>query len=368
MTVFRTRRLQAGDEYEFNEVFNRFIGNRRVGPPWSLDNMRWIWHQAPGGPADSWIIETQDRSGWKIVGHHALCPVRFTLGEEDWLCAKTMKTFLLPEYRDKFLYLRFEKECLREADARFDATYSLAPGTARMRSALGYHAYSEYIEFERGFHPMQLIYRTMGYLAGRYSFRARCSLLQRLAAISEADTPPSSIEFTEYTAAEAASSRFFADYWTEARQDAGMAPRRDCADLEWRFWKRPGFKGATLTHTWPQGGRAYCIVDTTSNPLLCSLVDFSLTPANPQLLESLLDALFAWSAQQGALALKFRTLMRGLPPQLMDVFLRKMKPFAARRFIPAVDMPRRFSPLGYKRMNGMLPDWNTTEFLMLDGA
>lgn len=128
MTTFRTRRLLASDEQPLNETYNRVFSSVRTGPPRSLDHMRWIWHQAPGGPADSWIIETQDRTGWRIIGHHALCPVFFTLGDERWLCGKTINTFLQPEFRDKFLYLRFERECLREADARFDATYSFAVG------------------------------------------------------------------------------------------------------------------------------------------------------------------------------------------------------------------------------------------------
>jgi hypothetical protein len=363
MIAFRTRRMQAGDEQEFNEVFNGLMHNSshmwRTRP---LDNMRWVWHQAPGGPADSWIIEAQDKTEWRIVGHHGLCPVRFTLGDDDWLCAKTMNTFLLPDFRDKFLYLRFERECLREADTRFDATYSAAKGTTRLRSALGYENYGQMIQLERGFHPLHLIYRIMGNLAGRYSYSARTRLLNALAAISEVPRLEPSIELMEY-AADAASSSFFADFWTEARMEAGMAPRRDAADLEWRFWKRPGFKGATLTYAWPQGGRAYLIVDTYSSPVLYSLIDFFITSASPQRLELLLDALFAWCAQRGALAVKYVTSHRGMPAELMEVFFRKMKPFVLQRYYPTMDLTRRISPLGRNRTSGVLADWNITEFL-----
>lgn len=129
MSDLRTRRLEPADEPAFNEAFCRFIRTRYHRRPRSLEHMRWIWHGAPGGDAESWIVEAREAGQWKIVGHHGLCPIRFTCGDEDWLCAKTMRTFLMPEYRDRFLYLRFEQERLADAAQRFDALYSTAPGT-----------------------------------------------------------------------------------------------------------------------------------------------------------------------------------------------------------------------------------------------
>jgi hypothetical protein len=362
MTSFRSRRSENDDEHELNLVYNRFTGRTRTGRLRSVDEMHWLLHNAPGGPADSWIIEAKESTGWKIVGHHALSPVRFTFRDEDGLCAKTMHTFLLPEFRDKFLYPRFERNCLRVADTRFDATFSVGAGIARMRSAFGYENYGNWIQLERGFHPLHVIYRTITNLVGRHSYPARVWLSQRLASISAPPRQRTSIEFVEYTGAEAASSSFFANFWKEARLGAGMAPRRDCADLEWRFWKRPGFTGSTLTYTWPEGGHAYFIVDTL-NPLLYSLADFFLAPASAALLEDLLDALFVWCAHQGALALRFLTTPRGLPVQLSEVFHDNMKPFALQRFFLSFEFTRRISPLGRMRTDGALPDWNATEFL-----
>jgi hypothetical protein len=50
----------------------------------------------------------------------------------------------------------------------------------------------------------------------------------------------------------------------------------------------------------------------------------------------------------------------------MEVLYRKMKPFALQRFLPIMDLPRRISPLGRNRTNGVLADWNITEFLAVD--
>lgn len=118
------------------------------------------------------------------------------------------------------------------------------------------------------------MYRVMANLAGRISYSERLRLERCLASISEPHSQKKPLELLELSAAEAASSSFFADFWKEASRSAGMAPRRDSVDLEWRFWKNPGFKGATLTYTWAHGGRAYCVVDT-ANPLFYSHPIFS---------------------------------------------------------------------------------------------
>jgi len=367
MTAFRTRRTEAADEAELNSVFNRFIGRRTPGKTRSIDQMRWLWHKAPGGKALSWLIEAQSGSSWKIVGHHALGPVRFTFGDEDWLCAKTMNSFLLPEYRDKFLYLRFEKDCLEESGRHFDATYSIAPGTARLRRPCGYECDDSFLWLERSFRPHYLMCRAASYLLGRHSLKARQNFsraISHLPAFCRSRT--STIEFAELTPEEAAASDFFADFWAEARGGAGMAPRRDRADLEWRFWKNPGFKGVTLTFTGAAGDQAYFIVDT-ADPLFYSLVDFYAVSVPAQRLGLLFDALFDWCTRHGALSMKFVTSTNGLPAPWMEVVSSRMRPFCVpiRSLAPSADLPRRLSPRGRTRL-AKLPHWNYTPILIID--
>jgi hypothetical protein len=370
MTEFRTRPLEAGDEPEFNDAFNRFLNAGAEIPARLPDQMHWIWHRAPGGPALSWLVEAQIDGQWKIVGHHGLCPVRFTLGDQDWLCAKTMNSFLFSEFRDQFLYLRFEQECLNQADDRFHASYSIEPGATRFRSALGYQNLDTWSEFERGLQPLHFVYRTIAYLAHRYSYHVRGSLLHRLASITNLPPRKSPLPLLELTPAQAAASPFFRDFWAEARLTAGMAPSRDPADLDWRFWSRPSISPnspgySTLTYEWPTGGRAYLIVDTFSNPSFYSLVDFFITPAQPQRFAQLLDSLFSWAASKGALAIACRIVPRGQPQELLQVFQQKMRPFPLRH-LHAKEMPRRLAPLGRARGYSELPPWNSTEILMAD--
>jgi len=364
VTVFRTRRTSPADQPELNAVYNRITGRTRMGHIRCLEDMRWIWHQAPGGPADSWIVEAESNGGWKIVGHHALCPIRFTQGDQEWLCAKTINTFLLPEFRDQFLYLRFERDCLKEAEIRFDVTYSAAPCAARLRKTLGYESSVSWVRFDRGFQPLHLISRAAAAAAGRYSYTAQIRLSSFLASISAVPSKLPPIELAEYAPGDNKLPDFFADFWTEARATAGMAPRREVADMEWRFWKRPSFQGNILTYSWPGGGRAYCIIDT-SDPMQYSLADFFITHPDPRLFGHLLEALFVWCARRGAFALKFLTTTNGLPLPLMEVVERKMRPFPLRSFMPHSELTRRLSPSAKTRWNGVLPDWNATEFLIV---
>ncbi len=169
MSQLRTRRFQPGDEVQIRDLLIKVKRDDPMVQNKSLDLMRWKWYQAPGGPMDSWVIENEQPDGaWKIVGHHGLCPTRFTFGDQDLLCAKTTNTMLLPEFRSRFLYLRFEQECLEEADKRFDATYSCAAGTARLRKRLGYVADSTWIDMVRGLQTPEMVSRILGFAATRY--------------------------------------------------------------------------------------------------------------------------------------------------------------------------------------------------------
>lgn len=355
MTDFRTRRLLHDDESYLNKVFNKYNAQYRHQPhPRQLDTMQWTWHNAPGGPVDSWVIEAFEDREWRIVGHHGLCPVRFTYGDQDWLCAKVINSFLLPEFRDRFLYVRFEKECLEEIAPKYDAIYSIGAGPSRWRNAFGYENVGKQIVLQRGFQPLHMIYSVLAAVAGHYSLKLRAHLDRTLRGITAVPEKYSPFELEELSPEEPSASIFFHDFWDQARVDAGIAPRRDVADLEWRFWKQPYFSCKTLTYTWPDGGRAFCVIDTRS-PIVYGLADLAIFPADPHRLGSFLDALFAWCAKCGSLALRFYTMLSKYSSPLLEVFLDRMRPFALERFIEHSELKRRFS-LGRDHFGGAFPD------------
>jgi hypothetical protein len=364
MARFRTRRLQPQDEGELNDRFVEIVQKRCPGYSRSLELMRWLWYHPPGGPADSWVIEAENPDGsWKIIGHHGLCPVRFTLGKRDLLCAKTFNTFLLPEFRSRFLYIRFERQCLDEALSRYDVVYSCGPGTFRLRKPLGYGAEDTWISLEHGAHYLDLTTRLFTRFVNRFPRAPWIQMARAWAAASVHTAPKPSFEWIEYSPAQAMQSPFFADFWQQARTEAGMSPRRDAADLAWRYWLRPESSFVTLVHSWEGDARAYCIVET-SNPFLYSLFDIFVTPMRPDLLDAALQSLFIWCARRGALTLSFTTTVQGQPPELMRVFLRRMRAHPLTHFRQPNQISYCLSPELRASPASSMPSWNATELLI----
>lgn len=363
MSQFRTRRFHPGDELQIRDLLIKVRPSESKVCHKSLELMRWQWLHAPGGPVDSWIIENQEPDGsWRIVGHHGLCPTRFTFGDEDLLFAKTTNTMLLPEYRSRFLYLRFEQECLREADDRFDATYSCAPGTARMRSQLGYANGSYWIHMVRGLQSPEMISRFLGFAAGRCPSSLWNKIKQKILRLSSVADPQLGLRLEEHSSNEAPKSTFFADFWNSARNAAGVSPRRDVADLAWRFWRRPDSNYSTLTYTWDGGARAYGVVNI-ADPVIFHLEDIFIVPPRADLLEPFIAAVFRWCASQGALLLHFSTTTDGQPEEFLNVFSRHMYLPPLRQFRPQAEFPRRFSPQGKSKIGNTNLPWNATFLL-----
>ena len=355
---FRTRRMDPGDEPIVNDLFNELV--KGTLPPRSLDVMRRIWHEGPGGPVLSWVAETRaDHGGWRIVAHHGLCPVRYTLGDKDLVFAKTVNSFLLPEFRGKFLYLRFEKRCLAEAEELFDATYTLLSERAKLRASLHYDLNLRSLSLEKGLLRPSTLCRLLVRLAWRYPrFPAQRVVRAFRGAPPRSGAPLRLMEFDNRAAT---SSTFFATFWDEARLTAGLAPRRDAADLSWRFWKMPGARRTTLAHTWPDGVRGYCIIDHT-NPLHFTLEDIFLARSRPEFLQQFLDAIFAWCRDQGALLLCFWTAAEGQPLDLMHIYRSNFGVSFSRRH-PDGPLPRRLTQRGRERLGTEWPDCNVTSII-----
>ena len=347
MTRFRTRRMTPDDAPAFNDAFNSL----KVLPYRPLAEMQRIWRGGPGGPMKSWIVEADSGAGWQLVGHHGLCPVRFTLGELDLLFAKTVNSFLLPEFRNRFVYLRFEQRCLAEVEREFDATYTLAQYAVRMRTALGYDTSTLELDFEQGLRTPGILPRLLMRMIWRFP---------HIGALRPWHVLPrrkSSLALTELDHATAQNSRFFVDFWDEARIVAGLAPRRDTADLAWRFWNRPG-RRATLTHSWPCGTRGYGIV-STNDGLHFSLEDIFLSAARPDLLGALLDAILSWCADKGGLMLSFMTTAESQTPQMLVAYRERLSDSLSRRH-RGQHLSRRLTALGRERIGDEWPPMNIT--------
>ena len=347
MTRFRTRPMTLDDAPAFNDAYNSL----NVATFRPLEEMLRLWRGGPGGPIRSWIVEAENGAGWRLVGHHGLCPVRFTLGDCNLLFAKTVNSFLLPDFRNRFIYLRFEQRCLAEVEWEFDATYTLAELAVRMRGALGYESTTVELDLEQGLRSpemlsrvlMRMIWRQPGvktFGAWRLLPRRKCPL-----------------PLTELTGGAARNSPFFTSFWDEARKTAGLAPRRDAADLGWRFWDRPG-ACTTLTCHWPCGARGYAIV-RTGDGVHFTLEDIFLSTPRPALLKVLLDAILSWCADKGGLMLSFMTTAESQPPQMLAVFQDRLKESLSARHRDQ-HVSRRLTALGRQRIGAEWPPMNIT--------
>lgn len=350
MTLFRTRRLEPGDETALNDAYNT-LG---VAPFRSIAEMRHVWHRGPGGPVKSWIIEAAEaESQWRLIGHHGLCPVRFTLGSQDLLFAKTVNSFLLPQFQSRFVYLRFEQRCLAEVEQEFDATYTLAGMAARFRAALGYDTSILELDFERGLRSPAILSRLL--MRGAWRFPQVMSLARPWRALPARQ---SSLALTVLDSVAARASPFFEDFWENSRMTAGLAPRRDIADLAWRFWDMPGKQCHTLIHTWPCGTRGYGLV-TSADGLHFNLEDIFLSAPRAELLGLLLDGIFSWCADRGGLMLSFMTTAESQAQPLQGIYEQKMGTSLSLRH-RGQRLSRRLTSRGHARIGQEWPPCNIT--------
>jgi len=155
----------------------------------------------------------------------------------------------------------------------------------------------------------------------------------------------------------ARNSCFFSDFWDEARMTAGLAPRRDAADLAWRFWDLPGNQ-ATLIHRWPCGCRGYGIVSTT-NKLHFTLEDIFLTVPRPDLLTQLLDSILSWCADRGGLMMSFMTTAESQSPDMLVAMRNRLSDSLSFRH-RGQHLSRRLTPMGRERIGANWPPMNIT--------
>lgn len=227
------RPYRSGDEAAINDLYFEVTGRTRT-----KEQFEWQWLKGPEGPGDIWLIEATDAGGnVKLIGHHGIMPVAFSNGASDLLFGKTENTMVLPGYRKKILYPRFERKFQREYAGRYDALFStMGPAAAiRQRKAMGY-------DFP------------VGWLNSRYthSFVSEALFAYSLVVDKFRAKKEPTIPFGKQCATyeglrqngfmdheEALTSDFFDDFWKNARLNFSVAPSRRKQDLEWRFWTNP---------------------------------------------------------------------------------------------------------------------------------
>lgn len=259
------RRYRPGDEDAINALYRQVTGRLRSREQWA-----WQWQQAPAGKGDIFLIEaTQPDGRVDLVGHHGIMPVRFTRGDGSLLFGKTENTMVLPEYRTRILYPRFESRFAKEYEARYHALFStMGPVAAiRQRKALGYVADHRWVYLEQASEPWGSLIR----LGQRPRFRA---IQRAMSLMLDSDTHaplPDGVELL--TAEEALREPFLKNYWERARTYWGVAPSRAPEDLAWRYWNNP-YSDHYAVIVRQSGGDALVVVEHHA-PGAVSIEDFS---------------------------------------------------------------------------------------------
>lgn len=222
-----SRRFRMGDEGAINELYYAVTGNHRTKSEFS-----WQWLEAPIGPAEIFLIEAEKEDGApQLIGHHGVMPIAFSHGNEDLVFGKTENTMVLPDYRSKILYPRYEKRFLKEYEGKFDALFStLGPSAAiRQRRAMGY--------------SFGVDWKTLRVSTGRTSeaLFILTSLQQKLinVEVNRSKQLGRLLRYGFMTDDQALRCDFFDDFWDRAKLNFSIAPRRQKCDLSWRFWLNP---------------------------------------------------------------------------------------------------------------------------------
>ncbi|MGB3500416.1 MAG: hypothetical protein WBA44_02255 [Mesorhizobium sp.] len=340
--TFHSRAFRSGDELAINGLYGDVTGRQRT-----LDQYRWQWLDGPSGAGDIWLIEAADENGApKLIGHHGIMPVRFTRGETDLLFGKTENTLVRPEYRQKLLYVRYEKRFAEQYQGRYHALFSTTGPKAaiRLRSALGYSFPASWETFYVG-----TSWHSSLNLALHGAMRVRGSRVK--------STSPGNWAATHRTdklleSGEARNSPFFESFWSNARYNHSVAPRRDREDLDWRFWHNPYKPHLTFIHDVEGPDRGYAILSQHSDFPHAAFVE-DIVSANPTsaAFGSLLDALTECCHRAGIEWLVFMTTDDGRGETNFASLLRRreMRVSALQKaWRPAEkrQMPRRVTDLG----------------------
>ena len=191
---------------------------------------------------------------------------------------------VLPEYREKILYPRYEKIFLKEYENEFHALFSTTgPAPAiRLRKSMGYVFEHEWINIYIGSEP----FSSLNLIKERYLNREDNISLQLSRLGSRC------VNGTEIACIDDELESFdFDGFWAIASKKYSLTPARTRANLNWRFWSNPYNTYHTIKLVNPKHGFCIAIITIKSGYLL-RLEDFYCE--DPNNLAYFLDVLRKW--------------------------------------------------------------------------
>lgn len=300
MSIYSYRSYHSGDEKAINALYASITGRKRTA-----DQYFWQWLKCPGGKGEIWLIESEKK---KLIGHHGVMPIRFSMGEKCFLFGKTENTFVDPEYRRKILYPRFEGRFRSVYENRFDALFStMGPVAAiRQRKAQGYHFPAVWKKFIYGTNSLSDLF----YLSLLCSKKIT-PLLHKMFFSNVQNLPAKEIKYGDIVVRhlnrnDANESYFFDAFWKSIRKAYTLTPSREKKDLKWRFWDNPYIQYHTLILDSCTHGSGYVILHSYQ-PGFMIIDDFITDHPKSKSFKVLFKAVLYWALRSGAHIVQFTT-------------------------------------------------------------
>ncbi len=372
MTRYRYRPYVPGDEHAINELYLAVTGRKRT-----VSQFMWQWQDAPGGKGEIWLIEyVNDDGSTKLIGHHGVMPIVFSYGQDDFLAGKTENTMVLPAFRAKILYPKYEQIFLSQYEKRFDLLFSTLgpPAALRQRLMQGYEAKRKWLHFEWSLCPGAFLSRLGISCMARQekpffkTLGGLCIAIGKKINQFTAFIPrnSNSLPLQVLSSQEAKKHQFFAKFWDIARNSYGLTPRRNREDLAWRYWDNPyGIHTTFVYEGSKSGGCGYAIVRNIG-PQIFRLEDIVIYPIDQALLEKILNTVCEWVHAQGGNILSFSTVAD--ENKLVNFFIKFQKTNLRDKFHSFFNrndtlMPRKLLNNTLVDSNNKIIDWYVTPFV-----
>jgi hypothetical protein len=317
---FTWRFYCEGDSPYINELYETITTRPRTDSEY-----KWQWLAGPGGRGDIALIHAVDQAGVsRLIGHHGVMPLRFTNRDDDLLFGKIENTMVLPEYRHKIIYPRFEKRFKDVYESRYHALFStFGPEAAiRVRQATGYEFPVSWINYKLATTPSAQLQYPFYLLSKKLKHSKNVS--NWIARADGCEAISNQMALAGFLCdAEAERAPFFNDFWVQARVNYGVSPRRDWADLRWRFWTNPYKEHFTFVVDESRAENGYAIISINSNaPWQAVLEDYAVLKPSHVNYDQFFKALISALAKAGIKVLVTTTTSDEVLGDIASVFAR----------------------------------------------